>query len=154
MTVLLGNSESRSVYKNFHLDKLNENGLDYSHYTYQKYLQYNKFIPPGDRNYFVHTLYNNVNVPTADSKGQFNLFPLDLTDQFGGGGSGSGSSSGGKKLVGPNVGIVSSSPLKLEIELSPIPTLTWYIVYTFVYLNRIDFSGSKHQQDVTYEYIM
>lgn len=141
MSVLVGNSETRTVYKNFHLDKMNENGLDYSHYVYQKYLQYNKFIPPGDKNYFAHTLYNNVNVPTEGGKGMFNLFPVDLTDQF-------------NKSSGPNVGVVSTSPLKLEIELSPIPTLTWYITYTFIYLNRIDFSGSKNQQDVKYEYIM
>jgi hypothetical protein len=49
--------------------------------------------------------------------------------------------------------VVSTSPLKLELEFSPVPTDTWFLLYTFVYLNKINFPGSKTKQDVTYDYL-
>jgi hypothetical protein len=81
MTALLGNTETRSVYKNFHFENLNTNAIDSSHLFYQKYLQYNKFVPPGENQYFVHTINNTVPTPpvTNVDKGLFNLFPLDLS---------------------------------------------------------------------------
>jgi hypothetical protein len=53
-------------------------------------------------------------------------------------------------------GIVSTSPLKLELEFSPVPAddLTWFIFFTFVYLNKINFPGSKTKQDISYDYVM
>jgi hypothetical protein len=80
MTVLQGNTESRIVYKNFNLENLNSNNLDWSHFLYQKYLQYKKFIPFNETNYFSHTALNKIPNPaqTTDSKGFFNIFPLDL----------------------------------------------------------------------------
>lgn len=80
MTVLQGNTESRIVYKNFNLENLNSNNLDWSHFLYQKYLQYKKFIPFNETNYFSHTALNKIPNPaqTTDSKGFFNMFPLDL----------------------------------------------------------------------------
>ena len=85
MTALLGNTEARVVYKNFQLENLTTNNPDYSHENYQKYLQYNKFVPPREKKYFAHTVNNIVPTPPVKdvSKGLFNLFPLDLTsDQF------------------------------------------------------------------------
>ena len=82
MTALLGNTETRSVYNNFHLENLNSNELDFSHQLYQQYLQYHGFIPPGERKYWAHTITNIRPAPpstTAGGKGLFNLFPLDLT---------------------------------------------------------------------------
>jgi len=82
MTALLGNTETRSVYNNFHLENLNSNGFDYSHHIYQQYLQYKNFVPPGDKLYWDHTMKNMLPDPpstTAGGKGLFNLFPLDLT---------------------------------------------------------------------------
>jgi hypothetical protein len=80
MSCLLGNTESRIVYKNFNLENLNSNAHDESHYNYQKYLQYNKFIPQNDNNYFIHTALNIKPNPasTEEDKGWFNIFPLDL----------------------------------------------------------------------------
>jgi hypothetical protein len=87
MTVLLGNTESRIVYKNFNLENLNSNELDQSHFIYQKYLQYNRFVPQYEKNYFAHTALNKKpSIPsTTDNKGMFNIFPLDLmsiSDEF------------------------------------------------------------------------
>jgi hypothetical protein len=80
MTMLLGNTESRTVYHNFHLDNLNSNSLDYSHDLYQTYLRNNYFLPPNEKNYFVHMVNNTL--PTQPSneigKGMMNIFPLDL----------------------------------------------------------------------------
>jgi hypothetical protein len=80
MSCLLGNTESRIVYRNFQLENLNTNDLDYSHYNYQKYLQYNKFIPQNENNYFSHTVLNTKPQPALSNtdKGMFNIFPLDL----------------------------------------------------------------------------
>jgi hypothetical protein len=80
MSCLLGNTESRIVYKNFNLENLNSNAHDESHYNYQKYLQYNKFLPQNDNNYFIHTALNIKPNPasTEEDKGWFNIFPLDL----------------------------------------------------------------------------
>lgn len=84
MTALLGNTEARTIYKNFHLSNLNSSRVDPSHTQYQSYLQHSKFLPQGERNYWVHTI-NSTLLPKqtaaiegALSKGFFNLFPLDL----------------------------------------------------------------------------
>jgi hypothetical protein len=80
MSCLLGNTESRIVYKNFNLENLNSNEFNDSHYNYQKYLQYNKFIPQNDDNYFSHMALNikPETASTTENKGLFNIFPLDL----------------------------------------------------------------------------
>jgi hypothetical protein len=156
MTALMGNTESRSIYKNFNLANLNSNNLDYTHYMYQKYLQYNKFIPPGEKKYFDHTMYNNVPaVPlTTESKGLFNIFPLDLDSLE------ISQKKGIKGNTGSTtIGVISTSPLKLELELSPLTppasNVNWFLTYTFVYLNKINFpGGSNNKQDVTYDYVM
>lgn len=81
MTALLGNTETRQVYKNFQLENLNTNNLDISHHHYQKYLQYNFFIPPREKKYFSHSMFNTIPAIPATNlgKGLFNIFPLDLT---------------------------------------------------------------------------
>jgi hypothetical protein len=81
MTVLMGNTEGRVVYKNIQLENLNVNQQDYSHLLYQKYLQQNHFIPPNEQNYFAHTSNNILPVtPAKDSgKGMCNVFPIDLS---------------------------------------------------------------------------
>jgi hypothetical protein len=147
MNVLLGNTESRILYKNFNLENLNSNNLDWSHFLYQKYLQYKKFIPANDTNYFSHMVLNTLpNQPLMSAdKGLFNIFPLDLdpvSDEL--------------KIPSTSLGIISTSPLKLELEFSPVPSddLTWFISFTFVYLNKINFTGNKLKQDVVYDYVM
>ena len=98
MTVLVGNTEKRQVYKNFELSNLHQNLPDFSHANYEYYLENNYFIPPpsssssssssssddaagGRRNYWAHSISNLVpSAPsTTDDKGLFNVFPLDLT---------------------------------------------------------------------------
>jgi hypothetical protein len=49
-------------------------------------------------------------------------------------------------------GVVSTSPLKLELEFEPVlDQVTWYLAFTFVYTNKILFTGSKSKQDVLIE---
>ena len=84
MTVLLGNTEKRVVYKNFELQNLHQNIPDYSHTNYEYYLENNFFIPPGEgdegRKYWAHNTTNRMPtlVSTTEDKGLFNIFPLDL----------------------------------------------------------------------------
>jgi hypothetical protein len=147
MQVYLGNTESKITYHNFHLDNLNTNNLDYSHDLYEKYLQYNFFTPPDERNYFEHTRKNIIPLDppsTVLGKGLFNVFPLSLSSEL----------LSQKNMSNSNLGVVSSSPLRLEIEFEPVPKdITWYLFYTFVYMNKITFSGSKNKQDVLVEYL-
>ena len=79
---LLGNSEKQTVYQNFNLQNLNTNALDNTHLLYERYLQTNGFIPPGDKSYFEHMQYGLLptTVSDTDNKGLFNIFPLSLTD--------------------------------------------------------------------------
>jgi hypothetical protein len=81
MTVLMGNTEARVVFKNIQLENLNVDAQDYSHILYQRYLQQNHFIPPNEQKYFLNT--SNNMLPTAPAnntnKGLCNIFPLDLT---------------------------------------------------------------------------
>jgi hypothetical protein len=81
MRCLLGNTEVRTVYQNFELLNLNTNMPDRSHILYSRYLQTQKFIPPGEQNYFEHTSTNTVptEASTVLGKGVFNIFPLSLT---------------------------------------------------------------------------
>ena len=76
---MYGNTETRQVYKNFQLENLTLNSQDMSHFVYIKYLQYNLFNPPSEKNYFSHCKLNvNPTTPTNTDKGLFNVFPLDL----------------------------------------------------------------------------
>ena len=81
MTCLLGNSEKRQVYDNFELQNLNSNKHDYTHITYQKYLETNYFVVPNEDSFWAHMMTNQL--PQAPSgtadKGLFNCFPLCLT---------------------------------------------------------------------------
>ena len=83
MTVLVGNTEKRMVYKNFELNNLHQNLPDYTHINYERYLESNYFIPPGEgmeRKYWAHTVSNLIPtvVSREEGKGLFNIFPLDL----------------------------------------------------------------------------
>jgi hypothetical protein len=49
--------------------------------------------------------------------------------------------------------VVSSSPLKLEIQFEPVPDIQWYLMQTYVNTGKINFSGSKIKQEVTFEYL-
>lgn len=145
LTVLLGeggghDQTSRKVYKNFNLTNLTSDNLDPSHKIYEKYLQYSYFTPAGEKRYFAHTMYNTVGT-TALHKGMVNLFPLDLA-------------SDDIKTPAISLGVVKSSPLYVEVELLPADNfLSWFLVYTFVYKHKIDFTGSKLKQDVTFDYL-
>ena len=82
LTVLMGNTEARTVYRNFDLQNLHINSADPTHALYQRYLSYNNFIPPNESKYFAHTssclLAPDEPSRVAD-KGLFNVFPLSLT---------------------------------------------------------------------------
>ena len=89
MTVLVGNTEKRIVYKNFELLNLHQNKQDFTHTNYEHYLENNYFLPPpgpdggedgASRLYWAHTTNNLLprEVSTTLDKGLFNVFPLDL----------------------------------------------------------------------------
>jgi hypothetical protein len=126
------------------LENLNINGLDYTHHNYEKYLQHKYFLPEGEKNYFEHTRKNIIPTPISGvlGKGLFNIFPLSLDSDI------------LTHSPSSNLGVISTSALRLELELEPVPqTVTWYLFYTFVYLNKITFQGSTVKQDVTVEYL-
>lgn len=188
MTVLVGNTEKRQVYKNFELSNLHQNLPDFSHANYEYYLENNYFIPPpssssssssddaagGRRNYWAHSISNLVpSAPsTTDDKGLFNVFPLDLTSLDA---KSTAASTLGKHEPPPlyhsararrNVltppllfffavaGVISTSPLKLELEFEPVlDNCTWYLCCTYQYMSRINFTGNKMKQDVSFDYI-
>ena len=145
MQALLSNTESRTVYNNFKLENLNTNAMDYTHLNYEKYLQNNYFLPLGEKKYFDHTKANLVPIaPVNDlGKGCFNVFPLSLESE----------QLNPKNYATSSLGVISQSPLKLEIELEPVPTVQWFLFFTFLYRNKITFSGSKVKQDVHIDYL-
>lgn len=168
MTCLLGNSEKRQVYDNFELQNLNSNKHDYTHITYQKYLETNYFVVPNEDSFWAHMMTNQL--PQAPSgtadKGLFNCFPLCLTsdDLFKTPSSNIGEPSffltrltslqtppSTPVLIPTPVfsGVISSSPLKIELEFSPQLAYTWYLCFTFMYINKIDFPGSRQKQECT-----
>lgn len=141
MTALLGDTETRAVYDNFELKNLNSDAMDASHEFYQKYLEHHFFVPAGETAYFNHT--QDILIPetpsTAREKGCFNVFPLSLAALE------------GHRARQSRLGVVSMSPLKLELEFEPVLTETWFVAYTFVYTNRIEFTGSPQHQDVVFD---
>lgn len=80
MVCYLGNNDTRKVYRNFDLQNLNTNALDYTHLLYERYLQNNHFIPPGDRTYWAHMKNDWLPQPVSNDagKGLCNLFPIAL----------------------------------------------------------------------------
>jgi len=50
-------------------------------------------------------------------------------------------------------GIISQSPLRLELQFEPVLDNQWYLVYTFLYAKRIDFTGSTAHQEPTVSYV-
>jgi hypothetical protein len=145
MQALLSNTESRTTYNNFKLENLNTNTMDYSHLIYEKYLQNNFFLPLGEKKYFEHTRQNIIPInPVNDTgKGLFNVFPLSLESE----------QLNPKNYATSSLGVISQSPLKLEIELEPVPAIQWFIFFTFVYRNKISFTGSKIKQDINIDYL-
>lgn len=141
MTVLLGHSEHRKVYKNFALENLNRDNLDVTHKHYEKYLQYNYFTPPGEKNYFAHTMFNTITPNTQEYEGSVNIFPLDLeSDEI--------------KTPSTALGVVSSSPLYLELEMEPTNNnMMWFLAFTFIYKQKINFTGNKLKQDISFDYL-
>jgi hypothetical protein len=84
MTCLLGNTETRTVYRNFDLANLNVNLGDRTHMLYNRYLGYNRFLPPDEKRYFAHLATNTLAAApgsTNDEKGAFNIFPMSLTTE-------------------------------------------------------------------------
>jgi hypothetical protein len=145
MQALLSNTESRTTYSNFKLDNLNTNTMDYSHLNYEKYLQNNYFLPLGEKKYFAHTKNNIIPIaPVNDvGKGLFNVFPLSLESE----------QLNPKNYATSSLGVISQSPLKLEIELEPVPDIQWFLFFTFVYRNKVTFTGSKTRQDISIDYL-
>jgi len=39
------------------------------------------------------------------------------------------------------------------VELQPVPDITWHMFYTFVYLNKINFTGSRLNQEIVFDYL-
>ena len=170
MTCLMGNTEKRVIHHGFELLNLNSDAHDYTHEVYQKYLENNYFIVPGEQAYWAHM--TNSMLPGTPSKekakGLFNVFPLRLDSDdlhsktSGGGGGGGGSNMGeyfffergrggdaGRReiIVFTCAGVVSSSPLKIELEFEPQLDYTWYLCYTFQTTHNISFTGSRHKQE-------
>jgi hypothetical protein len=84
MSCLLGNTEARTVYRNFDLANLNVNLSDRTHMLYNRYLTYNRFVPPDEKRYFAHLATNTLAAAPGsanDEKGAFNIFPLSLTTE-------------------------------------------------------------------------
>jgi hypothetical protein len=49
--------------------------------------------------------------------------------------------------------VVKTSPLKLEIQFEPVPEIQWYLMQTYVNNAKMDFTGSKTNQEVTFDYL-
>lgn len=84
LTCLLGNTETRTVYRNFELLNLNVNLGDRSHMLYNRYLCYNRFLPPDEKRYWAHLTTNTLAAPPGNvenEKGAFNIFPISLTTE-------------------------------------------------------------------------
>ena len=118
---------------------------DHTHELYQRYLENNYFVPPGgDVNHMFWAHIRSKTVPaipyaTDTDKGLYNVFPLSLDD------------GDLQKMPSSNLGVVSTSPLKLEIVCDPYnATVDWFVAFTFVYLNKINFTGQKLKQEVTF----
>ena len=147
ITVLHGNTDKRKVFSNFELSNLHITYPDVSHEMYQRYLETNYFIPPGndvENKFWPHLLSNSVpqDLPYATDtlKGLFNVFPLNLaTEEL------------AKNATSTNLGVISTSPLKIEIVFEPVTTVDWFLACTYCYTNRINFTGSKQRQDVSIE---
>jgi hypothetical protein len=165
MACVLGNSEIRKVYNNFELNNLNSNNHDRTHMLYVQYLKYNRFLPPDECNYFAHMTTNILpDAPgvTTLQKGAVNLFPLDLSSEDLNKAS---SSALGLFIIIISyiiiyslqicifLGVVTQSPLRLELEFEPVPTNTWFLMQTFIYSNQITFTGQKTKQDVVYDHL-
>ena len=143
MACLLGHTESRTVFNNFELENLNTNAMDHTHLLYERYLQNNFFIPYGEKNYFEHM--RKITLPddppsTVIEKGLFNIFPLSLE-------------SDSIQSKGTSLGVVTTSPLRLELRFEPVLDITWFMFYTFVYMNKADFPGLKTKQEITIDYL-
>jgi len=89
MRVVWGQAEKKMVYDGFELDNLNSDAIDPTHVAYQKYLETRSFIPPKATTpqshyqpYWAHITSNRVPSPasttTTETRGLFNVFPLDL----------------------------------------------------------------------------
>jgi hypothetical protein len=165
MVCLMGNTEQRKIYRNFEHLNLNLNKADQTHQLYTRYLKNNQFIPPGENGYFAHIANSQLVADpgsTDTGKGAFNIFPLSLTSEEL---NKTTSQSIGKAIaLSPPKrtyfyflsffsGVVTSTPLKLEIEFEPVMTITWFMFYTFVYANKIDFTGSKSKQEVMFDFL-
>jgi hypothetical protein len=170
--MLMGNTERRTVYKNFELLNLHTDAHDFTHKNYERYLKNAHFIGPEETDYWARG-YSNIlpaDPPPNDlPKGLFNVFPLDLTSESLKKNASVGSSLG--KLSPPPPpppppimvtlfsdalslhvsGVVSTSPLKLEVEFSQVvQDFTWFLCYTYVYTNKVSYTGSKSKQDVQF----
>jgi hypothetical protein len=97
---------------------------------------------------------------TTLQKGAVNLFPLDLSSEE--------LNKTSSAALGLNIifniisflfttyillGVVTQSPLRLELEFEPVPTNTWFLMQTFIYSNQITFTGQKTKQDVVYDHL-
>ena len=168
LTCLLGNTEARTVYRNFDLTNLNVNLGDRTHMLYNRYLCYNRFVPPDEKRYFAHLATNTLAAApgsTDDEKGAFNIFPMSLTtEEMNKSTSSALGKMRGRGFFGVRLrqifltvcfcaGVVSTSPLKLEIQFEPVPEIQWYLMQTYVNTGKINFSGSKTKQEVTLEYL-
>jgi len=50
-------------------------------------------------------------------------------------------------------GVITTSPLRIEVELQPVPAIQWHMFYTFLYLNKIMFTGSRVNQEIAFDYL-
>ena len=79
---------------------------------------------------------------TTLDKGRFNVFPIDLT------------SLPDSEIDGiGTLGVVNTAPLKIELEFNTVPAIRWYMATTFLYLNEIQFTGSRTKQEPIVTYV-
>lgn len=49
-------------------------------------------------------------------------------------------------------GVVTTTPLFVELSFEPVETeIQWFIVFTYVYRNKITFPGSRTRQEIGIE---
>ncbi len=148
MRVYIGSAQNQKIFENFELLNLNSSQRDPSHVAYTKYLETNAFLPyNSEQEFFSHLKGNTVPsttavLPATEHRGLFNVFPLSLTSDL-----------LDKQTVGSSIGVVSTSPLRLELEFSQNLSENWSVVYTFSHRNRITYSGSLSKQDCVVQQI-
>jgi hypothetical protein len=141
--VLLGNTELRAVYNGIDLDNLHLDYPDPSHESYQRYLEARSFLPATGKKehvFWEHLATRAVpRTKVASARlGLYNVFPVDLmSDEV------------QRSARSSQLGFISTSPLRVELEFSPVQTeVNWLVCFSFVYCHRLTCPGSRGKQNI------